>query len=63
MLLIENLQEIYVYWNAEIETLTADKIQQLQLERLRLTVARATQSPFYGERLRQAGVTRTACRV
>ena len=57
MLLIENLQEIYVYWNAEIETLAADKIQQLQLERLRLTVARAAQSPFYGERLRQAGVT------
>ena len=57
MLLIENLQEIYVYWNAEIETLAADKIQQLQLERLRLTVARAAQSPFYGERLRQVGVT------
>ena len=57
MLLIENLQEIYVYWNVEIETLTADKIQQLQLERLRLTVARAAQSRFYGERLRQAGVT------
>ncbi len=46
-----------MYWNAEIETLTADKLQQLQLERLRLTVARAAQSPFYGERLRQAGVT------
>ena len=46
-----------MYWNVEIETLTADKIQQLQLERLRLTVARAAQSPFYGERLRQAGVT------
>jgi phenylacetate-CoA ligase len=56
VLLIENPQEIYVYWNVEIETLTADKIQQLQLERLRLTVARAAQSPFYGERLRQAGV-------
>ena len=27
------------------------------MERLRLTVARAAQSPFYGERLRQAGVT------
>jgi phenylacetate-CoA ligase len=57
VLLIENLQEIYVYWNVEIETLTADKIQQLQLERLRLTLARAAQSRFYGERLRQAGVT------
>ncbi len=46
-----------MYWNAEIETLTTDKLPQLQLERLRLTVARAAQSPFYGERLRQAGVT------
>ena len=53
----ENPQEIYVYWNAEIETLATDKIQQLQLERLRLTVTRAAQSPFYGEQLRQAGVT------
>ena len=45
-----------MYWQAEIETLTTDKLQQLQLERLRLTVARAARSPFYGERLRQAGV-------
>jgi phenylacetate-CoA ligase len=45
-----------VYWQAEIETLTTDKLQQLQLERLRVTVARAARSPFYGERLRQAGV-------
>ena len=46
-----------MYWNAEIETLTIDKLQQLQLERLRLTVARAARSPFYRERLRQAGVS------
>jgi phenylacetate-CoA ligase len=46
-----------VYWNAEIETLTTEKLQQLQLERLRLTVAQAARSPFYGERLQQAGVT------
>jgi phenylacetate-CoA ligase len=46
-----------VYWQAEIETLTTEKLHQLQLERLRLTVARATRSPFYKERLRQAGVT------
>jgi phenylacetate-CoA ligase len=45
-----------VYWQAEIETLTTDKLQQLQLERLRVTVARAARSPFYGECLRQAGV-------
>ena len=46
-----------MYWNAEIETLTTEKLQQLQLERLRLTVARAARSPFYSERLRQAGVS------
>jgi phenylacetate-CoA ligase len=46
-----------VYWNTDLETLTTGKLQQLQLERLRLTVARAARSPFYGERFRQAGVT------
>jgi phenylacetate-CoA ligase len=46
-----------VYWNAEIETLTTEKLQQLQLERLRQTVARAARSPFYSERLGQAGVS------
>ena len=45
-----------MYWQAEIETLTTEKLQQLQLERLRATVARAARSPFYGERLRQADV-------
>ena len=45
-----------VYWQAEIETLTTEKLQQLQLERLRVTVARAARSPFYGERLQQAGI-------
>ncbi len=45
-----------MYWQAEIETLTTEKLQQLQLERLRQTVARAARSPFYGERLRQAGI-------
>ena len=46
-----------MYWNAEIETLTIEKLHQLQLERLRLTVARAARSPFYHERLQQAGVS------
>ncbi len=46
-----------MYWNTDLETLTTGKLQQLQLERLRLTVARAARSPFYGERFRQAGVT------
>jgi phenylacetate-CoA ligase len=45
------------YWDAHIETLSRDALEKLQLERLRQTIARAGRSPFYGERLRQAGVT------
>ncbi|MBM4289956.1 MAG: phenylacetate--CoA ligase [Deltaproteobacteria bacterium] len=45
-----------MFWQKEIETLTADDLNKLQLERLRQTVARAALSPFYGDRLRQAGV-------
>jgi len=46
-----------VYWNESIETLNTAELQDLQLQRLRDTVRRAAHSPFYGERLRQAGVT------
>jgi phenylacetate-CoA ligase len=45
-----------VYWNAELETLNPAALQELQLERLRQTVQRAAQSPFYGRRLQEAGV-------
>ncbi len=45
------------YWDAGIETLKFEELQKVQLERLRQTVARAGRSPFYGERLRQAGIT------
>jgi phenylacetate-CoA ligase len=46
-----------VYWQAEIETLPSAKLQELQLERLRQTVARSSGSPFYGDRLRQSGIS------
>jgi len=45
------------YWDAGKETLTRAEIDRLQVERLQQTVGRAALSPFYGERLRQAGVT------
>jgi phenylacetate-coenzyme A ligase PaaK-like adenylate-forming protein len=45
-----------VYWNAEIETLKPAALQELQLNRLRKSVERAAQSPFYGRRLQEAGV-------
>jgi phenylacetate-CoA ligase len=46
-----------VYWDASIETLPTGQLQDLQLQRLKETVRRAARSPFYGERLAQAGVS------
>jgi phenylacetate-CoA ligase len=46
-----------VYWNADLETLTAAALQELQLSRLRQAVEQAAQSPFYGRRLQEAGVS------
>jgi hypothetical protein len=45
-----------VYWDAKLETLNQAAVQELQLSRLRQTVARAAASPFYGRRLKEAGV-------
>jgi len=45
-----------VYWDAELETLNPAGLQELQLTRLRQTVARAARSPFYGRRLKEAGL-------
>jgi phenylacetate-CoA ligase len=45
-----------VYWNAELETLKPAALQELQLSRLRQTIERAVQSPFYARRLQEAGV-------
>jgi phenylacetate-CoA ligase len=46
-----------VYWDAKLETLNPAALQELQLSRLRQTLERAAQSPFYGRRLQEAGVT------
>ncbi|MGC2432973.1 MAG: phenylacetate--CoA ligase, partial [Desulfobaccales bacterium] len=46
-----------MYWDRTIETLKRPALQELQLQRLRQTVSRAARSPFYGERLAQAGVS------
>jgi phenylacetate-CoA ligase len=46
-----------VYWDAKLETLKLAALQELQLSRLRQTVEIAAQSPFYGRRLKEAGVT------
>ncbi len=46
-----------MYWDTAIETLDPIRLQELQLLRLRETLHRALKSPFYRERLTEAGVT------
>jgi len=46
-----------VYWDTDLETLDPTRLQELQLTRLRDTLQRAAHTPFYGERLAQAGVS------
>jgi phenylacetate-CoA ligase len=45
-----------VYWDVNLETLNPAALAELQLTRLRQTVERAATSPFYGRRLKEAGV-------
>ncbi|MBM4293456.1 MAG: phenylacetate--CoA ligase [Deltaproteobacteria bacterium] len=45
-----------MYWDATIETLPDERLRELQLQRLQDTVRRAGQSPFYRQRLAQAGI-------
>ena len=46
-----------MYWDASIETIKPADLQELQLRRLKETISRAALSPFYGQRLAQAGVS------
>ncbi|MBT3375941.1 MAG: phenylacetate--CoA ligase [Lentisphaerae bacterium] len=46
-----------ICWEPDIERLPAQGLQDLQVERLRNTVAQAAKSPFYGDHLRQHGIT------
>ncbi len=45
------------FFNPDMETLTRPQIEALQLERLKATVAHCMNSPFYKQRLNEAGVT------
>ncbi len=45
------------FFNPEMETLTRPQIEALQLQRLKATVAHCMNSPFYKQRLTEAGVT------
>ena len=45
------------YWNEEIETMTLDKLEKLQEERLRTVVTRAYErTAFYRKKFNEAGV-------
>ena len=45
------------YLDPELETMTREQIEALQVERLKETVKRCMNNPFYKERLEKAGVT------
>lgn len=44
------------YWNKEMETLKGEELHALQAKRLRWTVERAGNVPFYQKMLKEAGV-------
>ncbi|MCQ2212260.1 MAG: phenylacetate--CoA ligase [Bacteroidaceae bacterium] len=45
------------YFNPEVETLSREEIEALQLERLKETVAHCMNSPFYKKRFEEIGLT------
>ncbi len=45
-----------MYWEEEIETMSREQLEALQLERLRKSVARASASEFYGDLFRKIGL-------
>ena len=44
------------YWDRDSETMNRQRLEALQLERLRTQVARALKTPFYRDRLNEAGI-------
>ena len=45
------------YWNSEIETISREDLERLQVERLRKTIGICLRSPFYSKRLGKLGIT------
>ena len=45
------------YWQPEIETMPRERLKQLQVEKLRKTIEVCLNSPFYGKRLGELGIT------
>ncbi len=45
-----------MFWNREIETLSDEALQELQLKRLKWTIRQAEKVPFYKKKLNESGV-------
>lgn len=50
------LKSVSVYWDEAIETMPRERLEQLQLARLRETLARALKAPAYAQRFKQIGL-------
>jgi phenylacetate-CoA ligase len=51
---------VYQYWNPVIETLPRESLETHQVELLKWAVENALRTPFYAERLKQAGIESAA---
>ncbi|NDV67107.1 phenylacetate--CoA ligase family protein [Bacteroides sp. 224] len=45
------------YWEEEIEVISREKLQELQLQRFRKTIERASNSPYYKQLFKEHGIT------
>lgn len=48
------------FWEQELESLTRKNLESLQVERLKLTIERAIQSPYYRKVFNEAGLSATS---
>ena len=51
------------FWQEELETLDRARLEALQAKKLRESIARAVQSPFYGKRYRELGLSADSIRT
>ena len=48
------------YWEEEIETMSREKLRELQLQRLKKTISIAANAPYYKEVFSKHGLPQTA---
>ena len=51
------------YWEEDIETMSREKLQELQLQRLRKTIAIASNAPYYKKVFAQHGITSSSIKA